>query len=200
LGGQQLVAGAQPLATLFFQILKANQRLHLIASWRSALFERAEMESLSALVLRVVEEMVRAPGQRVSELLERLGEPLEALREQSLRYPRVRSPRRKPLAGRQSSSAFVIRSYPQERHGTFPLNDIQEFFFIGREIGPVEERVGCHMYFELEMRQLDIHRLNHAWERLIDRHEMLRAVILSNGQQKILKETPSYVFKVKDLR
>src|SRR5262249_32672860 len=73
LGGQQVVAETQPLATVFFQILKANQRLHLIASWRSALFQRAEMESLCALVLRVVEEIVRTPGQPVREMLDRLG-------------------------------------------------------------------------------------------------------------------------------
>ena len=86
-----------------------------------------------------------------------------------------------------------------EKYHPFPLSDIQESFLSGRKLG-LNGRVGCHIYFEMEIGDLDIYRLNMAWNSLINYHEMLRAVVLSSGQQKIQKETPLYEFKVIDLR
>lgn len=85
-----------------------------------------------------------------------------------------------------------------ERYEPFPLNDIQESFFIGRKLSV--DKVGCHVYFEMEVTDLDINRLNNAWNSLNTHHEMLRAVMLPNGQQRILERTPSYQFTVADLK
>lgn len=60
--------------------------------------------------------------------------------------------------------------------------------------------VSNHGYYEIEGSDLDVDRLNTALQRLIDRHDMLRAVVLPDGQQQILAEVPLYRMPVVDLR
>ncbi|MEM9482535.1 MAG: beta-ketoacyl synthase N-terminal-like domain-containing protein, partial [Cyanobacteria bacterium P01_F01_bin.116] len=88
---------------------------------------------------------------------------------------------------------------PEKRHQPFPLNDIQEAYWIGRsglfEMG----NVAAHVYSEFEG-SLDCDRLNQAFNQLIDRHEMLRAVILPDGQQQILASVSPYNIEILDLR
>jgi hypothetical protein len=52
---------------------------------------------------------------------------------------------------------------------------------------------------EIESSQLDIERLNRAWRLLIDRHDMLRAMVRPDGRQQILKDVPRYEIEVLDL-
>jgi amino acid adenylation domain-containing protein/thioester reductase-like protein len=89
---------------------------------------------------------------------------------------------------------------PAQRHLPFPLNDLQQAYWAGRtgdfELG----NVATHVYFEFESTGLDLERLSLAWQRLVDRHEMLRALVLSNGQQQILEQVPAYTIAVSDLR
>ena len=96
---------------------------------------------------------------------------------------------------------------PADRYLPFPLTDIQQSFLTGRKLSDADgNSVGCHIYLEMEFDNhnshgpLDIYRLNSAWKRLVEHHEMLRAVILSSGQQQILTQVPPYKFKVLDLR
>lgn len=86
------------------------------------------------------------------------------------------------------------------RYEPFSLSDIQASFLAGRKLRFGGDWVGCHIYFEVEAGGVDLYRLNKAWERLVEHHEMLRCTILSNGQQKILAKTPPYKFKIADLR
>jgi pyochelin synthetase len=89
---------------------------------------------------------------------------------------------------------------PASRYEPFPLTDMQHAFWIGRsgilELGGVSN----HGYYEIEGGDLDVDRLNIALQRLIDRHDMLRAVVLPDGQQQILREVPLYRMPVVDLR
>jgi FkbH-like protein/FkbM family methyltransferase len=96
-----------------------------------------------------------------------------------------------------SEPTLVITPYQADRYAPFPLSDIQESFLVGRKIGT---SVGCHVYFEMAFEKLDIYRLNTAWQRLIDYHDMLRAVILPSGLQNVLSDVPKYKIKVSDLR
>jgi yersiniabactin nonribosomal peptide synthetase len=83
----------------------------------------------------------------------------------------------------------------------FPLTNIQLAYWIGRSGAYTLGNVSSHCYFELEETGLDVERLSRAWQRLVDQHDMLRAVILSDGQQqKILKNVPFYKIEVCDLR
>jgi 3-oxoacyl-(acyl-carrier-protein) synthase/non-ribosomal peptide synthetase component F/acyl carrier protein len=87
-----------------------------------------------------------------------------------------------------------------DRHLPFPLSDIQESFFAGRQLRIDDDWVGCHLYLELELNDLDIYQLNQAWNRLVSHHEMLRAVVTVDAQQRILPEVSDYKFRVYDLQ
>jgi amino acid adenylation domain-containing protein len=88
---------------------------------------------------------------------------------------------------------------PDERYQPFPLTDIQHAYWVGRtgdfELG----NVATHAYLELECHGLDLKRLNWAWQQLIERHEMLRTVVLPDGRQKILTQVLPYQISVLDL-
>ena len=89
---------------------------------------------------------------------------------------------------------------PPDRHEPFPLTDMQQAQWIGR-IGAFNMgNVAAHVYFEPESTELDLERLGRAWQRVIDRHEMLRAVVLPDGRQRILPDVPPYAIDVQDLR
>ncbi|HEX8282689.1 MAG TPA: amino acid adenylation domain-containing protein [Pyrinomonadaceae bacterium] len=89
---------------------------------------------------------------------------------------------------------------PDYRHEPFPLTDVQQAYWIGRggdlELGGVS----CHLYFEMEMAGVDPARFGAAWRSLVERHEMLRAVVLPDGRQRILERVPPYEIRLQDLR
>ena len=88
----------------------------------------------------------------------------------------------------------------EQKHLPFPLTDIQQAYWIGRtgsfELGSVT----AHLYREVEGIDLDLNRLNHALQQLIERHDMLRAIVLPDGQQQILPQVTPYHIEVLDLR
>ena len=88
----------------------------------------------------------------------------------------------------------------ENRFEPFPLNDIQYAYWIGRQGGAFElGNVATYFYFEIEKRSLDVGKLNYAWNRLIKRHEMLRAIIHPDGKQQIFAEVSEYDFIKTDL-
>lgn len=88
---------------------------------------------------------------------------------------------------------------PQERHDPFPLTDIQHAYWVGRT--PAVELGGnsTHGYIELDATDLDIPRLRRGLDKVIARHDMLRAIIQPDGQQRVLPEVPAYEIAVTDL-
>ena len=87
-----------------------------------------------------------------------------------------------------------------QRHQPFPLTDIQHAYWFGR-IGAYElGNVATHVYFEFDNDNMNIERLNLAWRSLVERHEMLRAVVLPDARQQIIEQVPPYSFRVIDLR
>src|SRR5581483_427590 len=91
-----------------------------------------------------------------------------------------------------------LRIAPHERHEPFPLTELQQAYWVGRG-GIVELSTAIHSYTEIED-DIDLERLSAAWQTLIDRHEMLRAVALPTGEQKILTSVPRYRIETEDLR
>jgi amino acid adenylation domain-containing protein len=89
---------------------------------------------------------------------------------------------------------------PDKRYEPFPLTEIQQAYWIGRNASMELGGVATHMYQEFDSVGLDVERLNRAWQCLIERHDMLRAVIQPDGQQQILEHVPPYEIKVLDLR
>ena len=93
----------------------------------------------------------------------------------------------------------AIVSFPEHQHSPFPLTDVQEAYWIGRTDAFELGNVSTHLYWEVQSVDLDLDRLNTAWRRLIDRHDMLRAIVLPDGRQQILEEVPPYEIEVLDL-
>jgi amino acid adenylation domain-containing protein len=89
---------------------------------------------------------------------------------------------------------------PEQRHLPFPLTDMQQAYWTGRSGAFELGNVSTHFYLEIESVDLDIGRLNLAWQKMIERHDMLRAVIRPEGQQQILEQVPPYDIEVLDLR
>src|SRR5262249_21434429 len=56
-----------------------------------------------------------------------------------------------------------------------------------------------HAYAEVDIRGIDLRRLTAAFRFLIDRHDMLRAIVHLDGRQEILPEVPPYEIAVLDL-
>lgn len=90
---------------------------------------------------------------------------------------------------------------PDEEHLPFPLTDIQQAYLVGRSGVFALGNVSTQCYFELEGTDLQLERVNRAWQRLIDRHGMMRAIILPDGlHQRILERVPPYRIAADDLR
>jgi amino acid adenylation domain-containing protein len=86
------------------------------------------------------------------------------------------------------------------RHEPFPLTDTQEAYWAGRKAAFEMGNVAIHGYLEVTSRNLDIHRLEQAWAKLVARHGMLRAIIGDDATQRILPEAHCAAFPVIDLR
>lgn len=93
----------------------------------------------------------------------------------------------------------VILSDIAHRFEPFPLTHVQNAYLLGRsgifELG----NVSVHIYSEYEKSDLDLNRLEIAFNKLIQRHEALRLIFPGNGTQKILNDVPYYSITCKNL-
>ena len=94
-----------------------------------------------------------------------------------------------------SDSASLPQIIPDAggQYDPFPLTDIQQAYWLGRNPSCELGQVGIHVYEELDCPGLDSERLNRAWQSVIDRHGMLRAVVLSDGRQIIRRQASSQI-------
>ncbi|VAW96726.1 Polyketide synthase modules and related proteins [hydrothermal vent metagenome] len=84
------------------------------------------------------------------------------------------------------------------RYQAFPLTEIQQAYWVGRSGAYDLGEVGVHGYLEIES-DFNIDKLNASWNAVIQRHEMLRAIVMSNGEQKIIENVPDYKIKLTDM-
>lgn len=94
----------------------------------------------------------------------------------------------------------MIQPDPAGRYQPFPLTDIQQAYWFGRESTVSLGGVSAHGYEELRIRDFDIARFERALNRMIERHDMLRVVFLSDGTQQVLEQVPTYRMPQTDLR
>jgi len=87
----------------------------------------------------------------------------------------------------------------ERRYEPFPLTDIEQAYWVGRS-GADGSGVAMHAYLEIDCREFDPERWEEAWNKLVSRHDMLRAVGLDGGQRRILASVPRYEIKVEDAR
>ncbi|MFB6394136.1 amino acid adenylation domain-containing protein [Polymorphospora lycopeni] len=88
------------------------------------------------------------------------------------------------------SAAQVVAADPTHRHDPFPPTDVQRAYFLGRDDRLPLGGVGTWQYTEFDGADVDLDRMRAACQRLVERHEMLRAVFDADGNQRILAEVP----------
>ncbi len=99
---------------------------------------------------------------------------------------------------RSDRNTGALVADPANRHEPFPPTPVQRAYWLGRDGGFTLGGVGCHFYREYDVLDLDVGRLEVALNRLIGRHEMLRAVFDERGHQRILPDVPWLSVEVAD--
>ncbi|MFD5653372.1 amino acid adenylation domain-containing protein [Streptomyces sp. NPDC127039] len=98
------------------------------------------------------------------------------------------------------ATARTVTSDPDAAHEPFPLTDVQSAYLLGRRDPFGHGGVACHGYLEIHYPSLDPSALEDAWNALVARHDMLRAVVHEDGYQQVLPEVPRCRVAVTDLR
>ena len=85
----------------------------------------------------------------------------------------------------------------EKRFEPFPLTEIQQAYWIGRSAEFELGDVSMHLYAEVDMQadgtdRVDVERLNRAWNGVVARHDMLRAVIAEDGTERVSDRVPDY--------
>ena len=86
----------------------------------------------------------------------------------------------------------ALTADPAGRHEPFPLSDVQSAYLLGRGRAFAYGGVGCHGYGELRYPALEPDRMRQAWQAVVQRHDMLRAVVELDGSQRVLPEVPPF--------
>ncbi len=114
--------------------------------------------------------------------------------------------RREVLVGNREAVLELIRGrskaiqpHPETATEPFPLTDVQSAYLLGRRDVFDYGGVACHAYGEMSFESLDIARLEEALNRLISRHDMLRAVVDYSGFQRVLPNVARYMVEVRDV-
>lgn len=84
-----------------------------------------------------------------------------------------------------------LRHDPTRRYAPFPLTDVQQAYLVGRQPGFALGGIGSHFFVEFEVADLDVARFERAMNRLISRHDTLRAVV-RDGMQQVLPQVPDF--------
>ncbi|HEX3045685.1 MAG TPA: amino acid adenylation domain-containing protein [Bacillota bacterium] len=98
-------------------------------------------------------------------------------------------------AGEQIS---VQRQPDDSLYQPFPLTDVQSAYFIGRSENFEMGGVSSHHYIEFETK-VPPELLATAFQKIVDRHPMLRAIVLPSGEQQFLKEVPPFQVEINDI-
>ncbi|MFD5734902.1 amino acid adenylation domain-containing protein [Streptomyces sioyaensis] len=88
------------------------------------------------------------------------------------------------------ATAPVLVPDPDHAHEPFPLTDVQAAYHTGRDPRFTLGGVGTWHYTEFDGTDVDLERLERAWNVLVRRHGMLRAVV-EDGHQRVLPDVPA---------
>ncbi|MEV6820348.1 amino acid adenylation domain-containing protein [Nocardiopsis dassonvillei] len=96
---------------------------------------------------------------------------------------------RLPARGEAVGGQRVVHD-PASRHEPFPPTGVQRAYLTGRSPDFALGGVGTYHYTEFDGADVDLRRLEHALDRLVTRHDMLRAVFDADGDQRVLPAVP----------
>jgi amino acid adenylation domain-containing protein len=178
------------LANQFATLIEANPaRIDVHAPVSSLGFD-----SIMALELKNTTEALLGLNVPVSALLEgqSIAQLAKALAGQLASDPATDR-------GAETDRPITLRPDPVSRCAPFPLTEIQEAYWVGRSDSVELGNVSAHAYIEIDVRDLDLARLESSWRVLVERHDMLRAIITPSGENCILREVPAYRIESIDL-
>lgn len=89
---------------------------------------------------------------------------------------------------RPASTELTVQPTEPAVGEPFPLTDVQEVYWLGRDPSFPMGGVSTHLYHEFRVRKLDVPRLELALGRLTARHAALRTVVTADGQQQCLAD------------
>lgn len=95
---------------------------------------------------------------------------------------------------------IILQADQENRYQPFPLTDVQQAYWVGRSDAIGLGEVSCYGYSEFDCLNLDVSRLETAWNQVVARHDMLRAIIRQDALQVILPQVPWYQIPIEDLR
>lgn len=127
--------------------------------------------------------------------------PLRLDRTTGLRLPAASASQ--PAAHAEPAHGYhlpALEPDPDALVGPFALSDMQQAYWVGRSTAFELGNVAAHGYLEVDTRDLDMERVEWAFNRLIERHPMLRAVVDPDGRQRVLAEVQHYRIRGQDLR
>jgi len=87
----------------------------------------------------------------------------------------------------------------QDGNRSFLLEGIQQAYWVGQS-GAIELSTPARYYVEADIPGELGDGLTPALQRLVERHDMLRAVIHPSGNQEILRDVGPYEIAIEDLR
>ncbi len=93
---------------------------------------------------------------------------------------------------KENTEEIKVISAPKDMYEPFALTDVQAAYALGRKDSFEYGGVACHVYMELVYNELNASKVQDIWRSLIDRHEMLRAVVYENGTQQVLAEVSKF--------
>ena len=101
---------------------------------------------------------------------------------------------------KNESDLNKINIEPEKKYESFPLTDVQTAYLLGRKDVFDYGSVACHIYMEYEYEYLEPEKATICWNKLIQRHEMLRTVFSDNeGTQKVLETVPKFEIVYRDI-
>jgi len=93
-------------------------------------------------------------------------------------------------------SSLAIIADHDRRYEPFPLTEVQRAYWLGRSSEFTLGGVGSYWYWEFDGFGVELSRIEEALNRLISRHEMMRAVLDESGNQRILQTVPRFTISV----
>ncbi|WIN00602.1 amino acid adenylation domain-containing protein [Actinoplanes oblitus] len=94
----------------------------------------------------------------------------------------------------------TLTAAPEQSGEPFPLTEVQSAYLLGRGSAFEFGGVACHGYLELAVPDWPVDEVEAAWNRLVARHDMLRATVAAEGFQQVAAEVPHYTVVHADLR
>ena len=88
----------------------------------------------------------------------------------------------------------------QARYEPFPLTELQQAYLVGRSSAFELGNISTYFFIEVDVDGVDVARLADAFRLMVDRHDMLRAVMTEDGRQRVLPEVEPYPMPTTDLR